>query len=132
MACQISLAVVEIGGLTWAFWNSNGRAYRETFKEEETEAENTSGLKEALFTMPTARVTWVCAAYLLCYVGAEVALGGWIVLFMIDVRHGQKFASGMSAVGFWLGITIGRVVLGFVTPRIGVKLATSVGFFSPL
>ncbi|KAI9842115.1 MAG: hypothetical protein M1837_007476 [Sclerophora amabilis] len=35
----------------------------------------------------------------------------------------EPFASGISAVGFWLGITAGRVVLGFVTPRIGEKLA---------
>lgn len=86
-------------------------------------------LTEALFRMPFARVSWVAAFYLLCYVGVEVALGGWIVVFMLRVRHGEPFASGMSAVGFWLGITVGRAVLGFATPRIGVKLATAV---SPL
>lgn len=43
--------------------------------------------------------------------------------FMIRVRHGGAFASGMTATGFWIGITVGRVVLGFVTPRIGEKLA---------
>lgn len=32
----------------------------------------------------------------------------------------------MSATGFWLGITVGRVILGFVTPRIGEKLAIMV------
>ncbi|KAJ3548796.1 hypothetical protein NM208_g829 [Fusarium decemcellulare] len=44
---------------------------------------------------------------------------------MLKVRHGDEFASGMSAVGFWLGITVGRAVLGFVTPRLGVKLSTA-------
>lgn len=78
--------------------------------------------------MPTARVAWVAAAFLICYVGVEVALGGWIVEFMNRVRHGDDFSAGMPAVGFWLGITVGRVVLGFVSPRIGVKLATSVSF----
>lgn len=76
--------------------------------------------------MPAARVCWVAALFLLCYVGVEVALGGWIVNFMLRVRHGQEFASGMSAVGFWLGITAGRALLGFVTPRLGVKLSTAV------
>ena len=61
--------------------------------------------------------------FLLGYVGAEVALGGWIVVFMMDVRNGAAFASGMVATGFWLGITVGRVILGFVTPRIGEKLS---------
>lgn len=45
---------------------------------------------------------------------------------MIDVRKGGDFSSGMSATGFWLGITVGRVVLGFVSPRLGIKLSTSV------
>jgi fucose permease len=56
----------------------------------------------------------------------EVALGGWIVTFMMRVRHGEPFASGMAATGFWLGITVGRVILGFVTARVGEKLAISV------
>lgn len=45
---------------------------------------------------------------------------------MIQVRHGEPFSSGMTATGFWLGLTIGRVSLGFVTPRIGERLAVSV------
>ncbi|KAJ9636325.1 hypothetical protein H2199_008000 [Coniosporium tulheliwenetii] len=69
------------------------------------------------------RVTWVTALFLLGYVGAEVALGGWIVTFMIRERSGEAFASGMVATGFWTGITVGRFVLGFVTPRLGEKLA---------
>lgn len=76
--------------------------------------------------MPAARTTWICASFLLGYVGVEVALGGWIVEFMIRVRHADGFPSGMSATGFWLGISVGRVVLGFVTPRIGEKLAIMV------
>jgi hypothetical protein len=54
---------------------------------------------------------------------------GWVVTFMIDIRNGEPFASGMTATGFWLGITLGRVILGFVTPRIGEKLAISVSPF---
>jgi fucose permease len=42
---------------------------------------------------------------------------------MIRVRDGSAFASGLTATGFWIGITVGRVVLGFVTPRIGEKVA---------
>ena len=45
---------------------------------------------------------------------------------MMRNRHGQPFASGMTATGFWLGLTIGRVSLGFVTPRIGERLAVSI------
>lgn len=113
--------------LASAFWSSSGAEYRRIHSSES----NRMGLSEALFCTPSARVTWVTAAFLLCYVGVEVALGGWIVIFMIRVRHGEAFASGMSAVGFWLGITAGRAVLGFVTPRVGVKLSTAVSFCVP-
>jgi fucose permease len=117
---------METIALGAAFWSSSGAEYRRIYKTNELEKE--MGLTEALFRMPSARVSWVAAFYLLCYVGVEVALGGWIVVFMLRVRHGEPFASGMSAVGFWLGITVGRAVLGFVTPRIGVKLSTAVSF----
>lgn len=63
------------------------------------------------------RVTILAAVFLLFYVGAEVSIGGWIVTFMLRVRHGTNFASGIVATGFWLGVTVGRFVLGFVTAR---------------
>lgn len=85
-----------------------------------------SRLKEAVLKMPAARVTWLSALFLTGYVGVEVGLGGWIVTFMIRVREADRFASGMTATGFWLGLTVGRVVLGFITGRIGETLAIMV------
>lgn len=121
---KIGLAVLELGTLTSSFWKFDGPAYRRIYRDNEIEKE--SGLGQALFHRPAARVSWTAALFLLFYVGVEVALGGWIVLFMINVRDGEPFASGMSATGFWLGITVGRAVLGFVTDRVGVKFATTV------
>jgi fucose permease len=93
-----------------------------------TTAAKESRLKEAL----KSRVTWVSSVFLLCYVGVEVALGGWIVTFMIRERAGEAFASGMVATGFWTGITMGRCVLGFITPKLGEKLAVMVCFRYPV
>ena len=45
---------------------------------------------------------------------------------MLRVRGGDPFASGMTATGFWLGITVGRVILGFVTPRFGERISVTV------
>lgn len=47
-------------------------------------------------------------------------------MFMTNVRHGGAFESGMAETGFWLGITVGRFVLGFVSPRIGEKLSVAI------
>ncbi|WPH04453.1 Hypothetical protein R9X50_00734400 [Acrodontium crateriforme] len=121
---MISCAAIELAISLSAFWTATGQVYRDGHPR--TSENEGSRLKEAMFQMPAARVTWLTAFFLLGYVGAEVALGGWIVLFMINVRKGAEFASGMTATGFWLGLTIGRFVLGFVTPRIGEKLAIAI------
>ncbi len=64
------------------------------------------------------KVTLLVSFFLLIYVGAEVSIGGWIVTFMLRVRGGSPFASGLTSTGFWLGVTVGRLVLGFVTARL--------------
>jgi fucose permease len=64
------------------------------------------------------KVTILVSIFLLIYVGIEVSIGGWIVTFMRRVRKGDPFASGLTSTGFWLGITVGRLVLGFVTARV--------------
>lgn len=119
---QVGCATIELAFCLTVFWDAKGTPAEATRASEPSRG----ALRRTLFTKHSGRVTWLCAFFLLGYVGIEVAIGGWIVTFMMRVRNGAAFASGMSATGFWLGITFGRVVLGFVTPRIGEKLAVSV------
>lgn len=113
---MIGGAAIELATSLSAFWRMSGQKYREN--NPRVHAAGESRLKEAL----KRRVTWVSSIFLLGYVGAEVALGGWIVTFMRRERGGGDFESGIVATGFWTGITVGRLVLGFVTPRLGEKL----------
>ncbi|KAK7730592.1 hypothetical protein SLS53_008982 [Cytospora paraplurivora] len=119
---MIGAAAIEMVATVTTFWKATGKVFRDAHPKT-TDSAGDNRMREALFQMPAARVTWLCAIFLLCNVGVGVALGGWIVQFMIDVRNGGAFASGMTATGFWLGIAVGRVVLGFVTPRLGERLA---------
>ncbi|KAF4502943.1 tetracycline resistance [Fusarium agapanthi] len=105
-----------------AFWPNGPEVYRQTM---DASNEDNQGMKEALFKLPFARVTWLYAAFLLCYVGVEVSVGGWIVQFMIRVRKTENYPAGMTSMGFWLGLAVGRAILGFVTPLLGVKVAVS-------
>jgi fucose permease len=75
------------------------------------------------------KVTLLASVFLLIYVGIEVSIGGWIVTFMRRVRHGTPFASGLVSTGFWLGITVGRLVLGFVTNRVFRSERLAVAFY---
>lgn len=122
---QIGCATIELVACGVCFWESTGAVFRAANIHSHDESKK-GGLRTALFQRPSARVTWLCSLFLLGYVGVEVALGGWIVTFMIRIRHSGRFASGMTATGFWLGITVGRVLLGFVTPRVGEKIAIAV------
>ncbi|KAJ6028315.1 hypothetical protein N7540_003891 [Penicillium herquei] len=75
--------------------------------------------KKSSVTLQCAKnkVVILVSCYLLAYVGSEVSLGGWLVTFMEKVRHANSYDAGMTSTGFWAGITVGRVVLGFVTGR---------------
>lgn len=118
------MAAIELATGAPAFWTATGAVFRANNPRTGDSKDNR--MTEALIRLPHARVTWLVAIFLLGYVGIEVALGGWIVKFMLEVRDAEEFASGMTATGFWMGITIGRIILGFVTPRIGEKLAIAV------
>ncbi|AEO63729.1 50bc0b2a-93cd-42ef-ac9f-1e3411dc4a3c [Thermothielavioides terrestris] len=133
----IATAMVTRGGLPWyafyylmigldglalfllvpSFWRADASAHRAMHQA------SSGGQRTTTRTVLRSPVTWLVALFLLGYVGVEVSLGGWIVTFMLRVRHADPFVAGLTVTFFWLGLTVGRVVLGFVTGRIGEKLA---------
>lgn len=90
-----------------SFWSKNGAVYRREHPREAGQSSTKTALKN--------RVTWLCSAFFLLYVGAEVALGGWIVSFMLHIRNASPYVSGITATGFWAGMTFGRSGLGIIT-----------------
>ena len=63
---------------------------------------------------------------MLLYVGSEVTLGGWIITFMQRIYHGEPFQSSLVSSGFWIGLTVGRFVLAWVTTWAGEKRMVSI------
>ncbi|KAH8424245.1 uncharacterized protein LDX57_013056 [Aspergillus melleus] len=116
-------AAIEVVTCVIAFWDSGPDDHQTIENAEESQR---GGLRRALFQRPYAWVTWTCASYILVYMGVEVTIGGWTVTYMLRVRHADLFASDMAATGFWLGLTCGRFILGFVTSRLGQALAITV------
>lgn len=115
----------------WAFWDVTGpafRAYITTVHPPSPSGGSSSGMRAAI----KSKVTWNCAAFLFVYVGMEVSLGGWLVTFMQQVRSTNPFQAGVTATGFWAGLTVGRLVLGFVTPLIGVRRAVTIYLVSAI
>ncbi|CAL3962525.1 unnamed protein product [Diplocarpon coronariae] len=87
---MLGLSVVELILSPIFFRKATGAAYRAAHVTS-NEASGQSRTREAL----KSPVTWICALFLLLYIGVE----------------------------FWLGITLGRVVLGFVTGKLGEKIS---------
>lgn len=83
--------MLELVTSTAAFWKESGTRFRLTLSDDTIRGATRAALK--------TRVAWVSAFFLLVYVGIEVALGGWVVTFMIEVRNGSQFESGLIATG---------------------------------
>ena len=62
------------------------------------------------------------AFFILVYVGVEVTIGGWIVTYIIEERHGGP-SSGYISSGFFGGLTLGRVALLPINKWIGERRA---------
>lgn len=103
-----------------AFWSATARVYRAQH------AAVNGGTRTTTRHVLRYPIPWLLAFFLLGYVGAEVSLGGWITTFMLRVRNAEPFIAGLSSTLFWLGLTLGRVLLGFITGRIGEKLAITI------
>jgi len=104
-------ATLSLIVLSLTFWDKSGHVYQLENPRDPNNQSEDGRTKEALKN----KITWICAVYFLTYVGAEVALGGWIVSFMLHVRHASHYDSGISSTGFWAGQTAGRALLGLVT-----------------
>ncbi|CDO92356.1 unnamed protein product [Kluyveromyces dobzhanskii CBS 2104] len=55
--------------------------------------------------------TWLICAFVFFYQGGEVSLGGWMVTFLLEERHGNVNSTGYIAAGYWGGLTLGRFCL---------------------
>ncbi|KXH61841.1 hypothetical protein CNYM01_09036 [Colletotrichum nymphaeae SA-01] len=106
-------SVVEFVTLTATFWTQTGAVY---LFENPTESGGKSGrTRQALKN----KLSWIFAIFVFGYCGAEVALGGWIVVFMTRIRGATSVTGGAVATGFWGGMTAGRLFLSLVTIRLG-------------
>ncbi|KAI1264739.1 major facilitator superfamily domain-containing protein [Xylariaceae sp. FL1019] len=118
------LTVIEAAVLLWAFWYDDGDTYRSQYHDSRNDdGEDVEISKWAPFKH---LVTWICGVYFLSYVGSEASINGWIVTFMRRVREADPYLASLSSSFFWIGVTLGRITLGYITDRAGVRIATTV------
>ncbi|KAF8461377.1 major facilitator superfamily domain-containing protein [Kalaharituber pfeilii] len=114
---MIGLAAIAAIFSVLTFWTETGTQYRADHTPVAGRTTHGGRTREAL----KHKTTWLISGFLWIYVGAEVALGGWIVTFMLRIRNSTPFDSGMVSAGFWIGLTVSRFTLGWLTGRWGEK-----------
>ncbi|KAI1063612.1 hypothetical protein LB506_005507 [Fusarium annulatum] len=103
----------ELIALTITFWTQTGAVYL-------SEAPSASGAKSGRMRQVLKnKLSWIFAFFVFGYCGAEVALGGWVVVFMQKRRNASAIVGSAVATGFWGGMTVGRLFLSLVTVRLG-------------
>ncbi|KAH8130625.1 hypothetical protein FP744_10003789 [Trichoderma asperellum] len=105
-------------GVTSSFWDDVGTGFR---RQPVTPLPNAQGTIKILKN----RVTLTLSAFMVLYVGSEVTIGGWLLTFLMNVRKGSHIASSLATSGFWIGITVGRFSLGWITGYVGEKIMVS-------
>ncbi|MEH2137633.1 MFS transporter [Nostoc sp.] len=81
-------------------------------------ASNTTALENlgrALQT-PIVLLTWLL---LLVYVGIESCIGNWAYTVQSVARHTPTLIAGYSLSAYWLGLTLGRFILGYFLQSLG-------------
>jgi fucose permease len=117
---QAVASALELCVLFVAFRHENAFRYR-----EEKQCVNVPAHVDVVETGVLRNLaTWLCALYLLAYVGTETAISGWIVSFMIRQRKAPESTASLASSGYWSGMAVGRFTLGVVTDRLGVGRAT--------
>jgi fucose permease len=82
---------------------------------------------------PQVGTLWLLGALLLVYVGTEVGFGGWSTVYLTASASLTPAAAALGASGFWLALTVGRVlgtVLGMrLTPQ-ALLMGSLLGMFA--
>jgi fucose permease len=78
---------------------------------------STSGLLMAALRQPAILLGSMLLAL---YVGLEMSGGNWAFGYLVQGRGQAELAAGYAVSGYWLGLTLGRFIIGPVAARIGL------------
>ncbi|KAF3014045.1 hypothetical protein E8E14_011430 [Neopestalotiopsis sp. 37M] len=116
-----AFCIVMLASSAYAFRSQDGKKYRA--EKHDCNDSTTPHDKQDRFAMFKYSATWICAAYFLAYVGIESSITGWIVVYMLRARNASGYLASMCSALFNIGMAVGRLALGIVTDKLGVRLA---------
>jgi fucose permease len=119
-AIELGLAALNLAASGWAFWDSEresissippsavdhnlqGNSSHNVRNMTDFVERKWRSFKNLLSNRPTV----FGALFMFSYQGAEVAISGWVISFLVQFRHGDPSKVGYVTSGFWAGITLG-------------------------
>lgn len=111
---QLFLAVFNLILAPWSFWGYELESGIEQITSRQNEPGSTNvGVKrrwKSFKTLVSSKPTMLGALFIFAYQGAEVAISGWVISFLVQFRHGDPSKVGFVTSGFWGGITLGKLI----------------------
>jgi fucose permease len=74
------------------------------------------------------RVVWIAAIFLLVYVGVEMSLGAWGFSYLTETKGYEAVSAGWVVSGYWLSLTLGRLIPAKLAERFGFNGYTLISF----
>ena len=111
---QILLAICFV--LTLHLWTRDEHPAESEQSKRLTDFNSPLGM-----TLRQPRV-WLSMLLFFLYTGAEVTLGAWAYTLLTGARGVPEQAAGLWAGSYWATFTIGRILAGLYTKRVGVKV----------
>ncbi|KAN0104527.1 MFS general substrate transporter [Hyaloscypha variabilis] len=118
----VGLGVVNMVGVLVAFRDSIRSLSRSLSTSEDGHApgrgvEAFRGMANTL----RLRVVWILSIYFFFMLGIGITAGGWVVEYLVDVRHGKLSKVGYTPAGLYGGIFLDRLLLAEPTHRFGER-----------
>lgn len=126
-AFPLALGLANMGLVLYAFWDSF------TFRREKVspatsehdssgpEVSRNQGALSLMRSTLTNRSVWLLSIFFFFFLGAALTAGGWVVEYLVVVRHGDLSQMGYIPAGFNGGSLLGRLLLAEPTHRLGER-----------
>jgi fucose permease len=117
---ELGLAAFNLFFASWSFWDfekESDPALPTPASDENISRQGTSRAKtlsrrwQSFKTLSSNKPTLLGSAFIFFYQGAEVAISGWVISFLVQFRHGDPSKVGFVTSGFWGGVTLGPLTV---------------------
>ncbi|KAH7342518.1 major facilitator superfamily domain-containing protein [Rhexocercosporidium sp. MPI-PUGE-AT-0058] len=119
----LGIAVFNCCFAPWSFWDHERESDISISNVQSTAGTQSSTQRnfKSFRTLMSHKPTVLGALFIFAYQGAEVAISGWIISFLVQFRNGDPSKVGYVTSGFWAGITLGRFTLSFLAHKTGER-----------